>query len=124
MNKREIAIIIILILSTLLSIGEFVVAILEVPHIFGILFSAFLIVVNVMYLVYRLKYLRSHEYEYKTKYNIKYEKMGKKRANSVFWAVIKWILLISYVIINMFVITLFGIRVATLTTNNTIINRT
>ena len=66
-------------LSLIIALIEFSVAWIEVTHLVGVLFSTFLIIVDIMWIMYICRYKK----KIKSDYHIQYAHIGiKKKRNS------------------------------------------
>ena len=69
-----------IVISSLISLGQLISSFLLIPHIFGILFSGTILIINMFYLAYLIVFLQKIEADYK----VQYELMGKKRNETCF----------------------------------------
>jgi hypothetical protein len=93
--------------SAIISLAYFILSFISVPHIFGMILSMSMLIVNCVSLLYILKIKKSYEQDYK----VQYEMMGKKKDDSCLTKSLLAMLSFSYVSINILMVILIVVRI-------------
>jgi hypothetical protein len=96
--------------SLLLSVTELVMALLMVPHIFGIMISVTLLIINILYLIYELKVKQVLSNDIKKQY----EELGKKHKETMMGRAMRYVLGIGYISTNVLMLIMVIIRASSL----------
>jgi magnesium-transporting ATPase (P-type) len=92
--------------SLLVSITQLVLALLMVPHIFGIMLSITFIIINILILIYVLKVKKVLSRDVK----MQYEELGRKRNETNLFKAMRIILGVSFVSANVLMVIMITTR--------------
>lgn len=99
--------------SAVISAMHIAMSLVIVPHIFGLLISITMFIINVLYLVYIVKIKKKLKEDYK----IQYEMMGRKKKSSCFSISFNLLLKASYLVFNGLMIAMVVIRTLSIAVN-------
>jgi Na+/H+ antiporter NhaC len=105
-------------LSALISLAHLVLSFIVVTHIFGLLMSAAMIIVNVLVLIYEIKVKKQISSDYK----VQYEMMGRKQKDTCLNSTIYYGSIVLYITINLLMVIMIVLRSISFTLSESDIN--